>query len=478
MNTGKQNTVRVRFAPSPTGYLHIGGLRSALFNWLYARHCGGTFLVRIEDTDRERYTPEHEKAIVDGLAWAGIISDEPIVIQTSRAARHQEIVEQLLQEQKAYRCYCSYDELAIKRIEAQEAKETYMYDGTCRDVEYPEHYKFQKKYVVRFKIDRTQEAITFHDAIRGTVTVQTDHIDDFVLMRSSGGFMYNYVVVVDDHDMEISHVIRGEEHLINTPKQISLYQALGWQLPQFAHLPLILSPDGGKLSKRDGAVSVTDYAKEGFLPKALVNFLVRLGWSHQDQELFTQDEMIEHFSLDGINKKGAIFDKQKLLWVNSQYIKNSTAQYLYEYMMQVMTLPVKKRYGNWPLEKMYKAIDLYKDRVQTLVQLYDEMFTLYQPPVYYNQEHVDTWMTEQGIILLSEFTQRFVGVEHLKSAYNELVKEICKEHNVKMASLAQPLRIALLGESSGPAVFEMIELLDKQDVLARLQNVLQYMKKG
>jgi len=471
--------VRVRFAPAPTGYLHIGGLRTALFNWLFARHYQGTFLLRIEDTDRERYTPEHEQALVQGLAWAGIASDEAVVIQSTRAGRHKELVEQLLNEDKAYRCYCSYDELQEKRSAHTESfKEGFMYDGACRDKEFPEHYKFQKKHVIRLKVDRNVHEISFVDIIRDYVNVQMDTIDDFILMRSNGGFMYNFVVVVDDHDMGITHVVRGEEHLLNTPKQLLLYQALGFKAPEFAHLPLILSPEGGKLSKRDGAVSVTEYAKEGFLPAALCNYLVRLGWAYKDQEIFTVQEMIQYFSLSGVNKKGAIFDRQKLLWVNSMYLKSSTNQELFDRIIKDMQFPLQKRFELWNQETLLQAISFYKERVSTLKELCEEMYLAYQAPVNYDQASLDKWVDAHTADIVSLFMDKMMHTDSIKEAYSELAKVVCKEKNCKLPQLAQPLRIALFGESSGPGIFEIMQLLGKQEVFTRVQKFVHFVKKG
>ncbi len=479
LQTPQPGKVRVRFAPAPTGYLHIGGLRTALFNWLFARHYQGTFLIRIEDTDRERYTLEHEQALVRGLAWAGIASDEPVVIQTTRSGRHKELIETLLAEGKAYRCYCSYDEMQEKRaIHSESSKEGFMYDGTCRDQEHPEHYKFQKKYVVRLKVDRSVQEISFVDHIRDYVSVQMDTIDDFVLMRSNGGFMYNFVAVADDYDMQISHVIRGEEHLLNTPKQLLLYQALGFKAPEFAHLPLILSPDGGKLSKRDGAVSVTEYAKEGFLPAALCNYLVRLGWGYKDQEIFTIQEMIELFSLDGVQKKGAIFDRQKLLWVNSMYLKTATSQDLCNRIVNDMKLPIQSRFENWDRAVLLQAIDFYKERVSTLQELYEEMHLAYQAPVHYDQASLDQWVDAKTADVIDLFIQKMLPIMATKEALSEIAKSVCKEKDCKMPQLAQPLRIALFGESSGPGVFDIMQLLGKQEVFTRLQQFVQFIRKG
>src|ERR1700733_99493 len=297
-------SVRVRFAPSPTGHLHIGGMRSAIFNWLFARHNNGSFLLRIEDTDRERSKQEYTDSILASFAWMRIDWDEPVVIQSERAKRHQEVAQKLYAQGKAYYCICTPEQVQ-DRLAAQSGFDiNFMkYDGLCRNASHT-------KGALRFKIPDDITEVTFHDLIRDTITIGIDQLDDFILVRSDGTPMYNFVVVVDDADMKISHVIRGEEHIANTPKQILLYQACGFPLPYFAHLPMILGPDGNKLSKRDAATGVFEYKQLGYIPDPLFNYLVRLGWSHGDQEIFTREEVIQFFDLAHVGKKGAIFDQQ------------------------------------------------------------------------------------------------------------------------------------------------------------------------
>src|SRR3990167_6202959 len=326
MNIKNKNKVRVRFAPSPTGFLHIGGLRTALFNWLFAHHEGGQFLVRIEDTDRNRFSQEYEYAIISSLQWAGIRADEPFVYQHARQSEHQKAVDELITKDKAYYCFCSIDELQQKREFAQDEKETYIYDRACRNKKPTKEDIKNNSYVVRFKVEVDADFLYFDDLIRGKVSLPTEHIDDFVICRSDGGMTYNFAVVVDDHFMRISHVIRGEDHIVNTGKQILLYQAFGWSIPQFGHVSLILGSSGQKLSKRDAAVGVQDYKEKGFLADALCNYLVRLGWSHGDQEIFSVEEMMQHFDIATVSTHGAIFDYNKLLWMNSVYIKAKSAQ--------------------------------------------------------------------------------------------------------------------------------------------------------
>ena len=302
--------VRVRFAPSPTGHLHIGGLRTALFNWLFARHNGGAYLLRIEDTDVSRDKAEYVDSIFGSFAWTGIMPDEQPVIQSTRIAEHQQVIEQLISQKKAYKCYCAPDD-HVRRLQARGIDTLFVkYDSYCR-IRSASPDDTHKPYAVRFAIAVGRESVIFDDLIRGRVEIPIDQLDDFVLARSAGGPMYNFVVVVDDAFMRISHIIRAEEHLVNTPKQILLYEACNYPIPQFAHVPLILGPSGDKLSKRDGAVSVLEYRQAGYLPAALINYLARLGWAHGDQEIFSVDELVNCFSLEAIGKKGAIFDPQK-----------------------------------------------------------------------------------------------------------------------------------------------------------------------
>ncbi|NNF49167.1 MAG: glutamate--tRNA ligase, partial [Woeseiaceae bacterium] len=310
-------TVRTRFAPSPTGVLHLGSVRTALFNWLYARHCGGQFVLRIEDTDRERSTAENVEAIFDGLGWLGLESDEKPVHQTERFERYREVVDQWLDAGKAYHCYCTREELDEMRERQKAAGEHTRYDGRCRDSAEP---RPGVDPVVRFKnpVDGT---VTVADAVRGTVVFDNRQLDDLIIARSDGTPTYNFCVVVDDADMQITHVIRGDDHLNNTPRQINMFAALGAEPPAFAHLPMILGPDGAKLSKRHGAVDIRDYREDGFLPEAMLNYLVRLGWSHGDQEVFSSAEMIEHFDIADVNQSASAFNPEKLRWLNQQYIK-------------------------------------------------------------------------------------------------------------------------------------------------------------
>lgn len=463
--------VRVRFAPSPTGFLHIGGLRTALFNWLFARHEGGSFLVRIEDTDRERFSQEYEDAIITSLKWAGIEADEPYVYQHVRQPEHQKAVDALIDQGKAYYCFCTIEELQQKRELAQGDKETYIYDKTCRDKK-PTLQDLQKPYVVRFKVEVDGPFLVFDDLIRGKVSLPTEHIDDFVLSRSDGSMTYNFAVVIDDHFMEISHVIRGEDHIVNTGKQILLYQAYNWFIPQFGHVPLILGPSGQKLSKRDAAVGVQEYKDKGFLPQALCNYLVRLGWSHGDQEVFTTKELIEYFKVSDVNTHGAIFDYQKLLWLNGVYMKALTAVQLSDEMYENLGINFDNMMPAFDDEQLYTAIDLYKDRSQTLCQLVDGLMQLYQAPVDYDIESCTQWITANTKQLLQELMQQLRDQEFTKDNVQNCVKLFVKDKDIKFPTIAQPIRIALIGSSHGPGVFDMIEIVGKEETFKRLNRFI------
>ncbi len=464
--------VRVRFAPSPTGFLHIGGLRTALFNWLFAAHEQGVFLVRIEDTDRDRFSDEYERAIVDSLEWAGIVSAEPLVYQHERQPEHQKAIDVLLDQEKAYYCFCSVEELQQKREIAQGEKETYIYDKTCRDKKYTKIDAIGKSYVVRFKVQVSDNFIYFDDIIRGTVALPTEHIDDFVLSRSDGSMTYNFAVVVDDHFMDISHVIRGEDHIVNTGKQILLYQAYGWRIPQFGHVSLILGPSGQKLSKRDAAVGVGDYKDKGFLPEALCNYLLRLGWSYKDQEVFTQEEMIRYFNIADVSTHGAIFDYQKLLWLNSVYIKAKSPQELCDFLRMQCGQDLTSQTGIWNEHNLHQAVKLYQERSSTLQELYAGVMSLYQTPIVYDEESLHAWVNVVSVDLIVKLMKLFDTVNFEKNNLQQVLKQFVQDEQTKFPVIAQVIRIALVGSSHGPGVYDMMEIVGKQVTLDRLHNLV------
>ncbi|MCX5923526.1 MAG: glutamate--tRNA ligase [Candidatus Dependentiae bacterium] len=470
MKSTNSRPVRVRFAPSPTGNLHIGSLRTALFNWLFARHYNGTFLIRIEDTDVVRSTQEFENSLMQSLAWTGIVADEPMIHQKSRMKIYQDFAQKLLDENKAYKCFCSESDLQKKRESTVERLETYQYDKTCRNISNQDS---SKPYVVRFKVEIVSELFTFADDIKGQVSIPSDQIDDFVLLRTDGTVTYNFANVVDDNEMQISQVIRGEEHLFNTPKQILLYQAFGFEIPDFAHIPLILGPSGQKLSKRDGATSVVEYKKDGYLPQALCNYLVRLGWSHGDQEIFTVSEMIEHFSLKHINHSGAKFDFEKLKWVNSFYIKSLTPAQIEELFIKDLEKNLAKLTPDWTEYQRHGWITLYQDRSSTLKDLYDQVLKSYFLPESYDRQSLDKLIEKDAIIILELLKEELDTLKDFqKHELSDKIKAFCKQNSYKMSEVSQLLRYALIGSISGPSVFDMIVLLGPDDVKKRMSVVI------
>lgn len=463
--------VRVRFAPSPTGHLHIGGLRTALFNYLFARHNKGEFLLRIEDTDLERSTDEYHKSILDSFAWVNIHADEPIVIQSQRLEEHLAVANSLVNAGKAYRCYCSGQDLVARYDSSPDAELYISYDGFCAD-RTPQPGDDQKSYVIRFRLPKNQQEVVFNDLIRGPISIGMDQLDDFIIVRSGGYPMYNFVVVVDDAFMKITHIIRGEEHIVNTPKQILLHQACGYEPPLFAHLPLILGASGEKLSKRDAAVSVIEYAREGYLPQALLNYLARLGWSHGDQEIFSMDELINYFVLDAVGKKSSIFDLEKLAWVNSVYIQQLPAKDLLTHIVKDVDSTFRQRI-TWDEDRLLKAIELYKERAKTLRVMVDEIVIMHDGPRHRDALDVQKWITAESkhhleaLIDVLEKTDQFTS-----EVLAESIKHVAKRYDVKLVAIAQPIRIALQGKASGPGVFEVLALIGKKESIARLKALL------
>jgi glutamyl-tRNA synthetase len=469
-------TVRVRFAPSPTGNMHIGGLRTALFNWLFARHTGGTFLVRIEDTDRERSEEKYVRALLDALLWVGIESDEKPLFQSQRQDSYHAVLNQLLESGRAYRCFCTAEEVEVRVKAAGITDEFYHYDGFCRKLPIVEGET--RPYGIRFALPEDIERIEVTDLIRGHVVFERNQLDDFIIFRSDGTPMYNFAVVVDDNYSGITHIIRGEEHLSNTPKQILLYQACGFAVPTFAHLPMILAPDGTKLSKRHGAVDVLSYRNEGYLPDALINYIVRLGWAHGDQEIFTRSEMIASFSIEGVGKKAAIFDHQKLAWMNGVYLRDLSPRAVQEAISFTdAALFFSNLRKNLSPETVLEAIRLYQPRVKTLVELVQEIQTLFEGPSTYNSEDVAKWTTPGKTVgLLSTVLKILEPCEPFDAhTIGALLKELSEQEGLKLVSFAQPLRIALTGGASSPGVFELLALLQKEKSLARIRAFTRFL---
>ena len=467
--------VRTRFAPSPTGYLHIGGARTALFNFLFARHHGGKFILRIEDTDRERSTPEAINAILDAMNWLGLDWDEGPFYQTKRYPLYQEKVQKLLSEGTAYPCVCTPEKLEAKRQLAQQEKRKSMYDGTCRPPEgvippLPQ----DKPYTIRFRSPRDGSTIV-NDAVKGDVVFDNRELDDLIIARSDGTPTYNFCVVVDDIDMGITHIIRGDDHLANTPRQILLYQALGDTPPQFAHVPLILGLDKARLSKRHGATSVTAYRDMGYLPEAILNYLVRLGWSHGDQELFSREELIEKFSLKSVGKSAGVFNPEKFLWVNFHYLKTRPLSQLAE---EIVPYIVAKGYRvpqdkSW-LERMIKTL---QERSRTLVELVDSAHFYLTDDIAIDEKAAKKFLTPEISQPLSKLIERLSALDEFSEANIESAfSGVLEEFGLSMGKLAQPVRVALTGSTVSPGIHEVIAVLGKERTIRRLQSALERLR--
>jgi glutamyl-tRNA synthetase len=460
---------RTRFAPSPTGYLHIGGARTALFSWAYARKMGGTFILRIEDTDVERSTPEAVQAILDGMQWLNLEYDEGPFYQMQRIDRYKAVLQQMLDEGKAYYCYTSTEELDALR-EAQRARgEKPRYDGRWR----PEQGKtlpappVDVKPVVRFKNPKHGVTV-WDDLVKGKIVFDNDELDDLIIARGDGTPTYNFCVVVDDWEMGITHVIRGDDHVNNTPRQINILKALGATLPQYAHLSMILGDDGQKLSKRHGAVSVMQYADEGYLPEAVINYLARLGWSHGDDEIFSAEQFCKWFDLDHITPSAAQFNTEKLRWLNQHYIKQTDNTRLAELVKQHMA---KRNVQVSDLPKLEAVIALYKERVATLLEM------AYEAEVFYTevkpaQELLDTHLTLDVIPALQELLAGFNDAVWEAASIGALIKKILAKHNLKMPKLAMPLRVILVGKTHTPSVDAVLTLFTKSAVVERLKRYI------
>ena len=462
--------VRVRFAPSPTGHLHIGGVRTALFNWLYAKHNKGTFILRIEDTDRTRSTEEYIDAIIEGMKWLDLDWDEGPYRQTDRFDVYRRYTEKLLNEGKAYYCYCLPEELEQRRQEALVQGKSPKYDGRCRNLQDPIP---GKNPAVRFRMPQEGETAV-NDLIKGKTVFDNAHLDDLIIMRSDGTPTYNFTVVVDDVDMNITHVIRGDDHLNNTPKQIHIYNALGYEVPLFAHLPMILGADKTRLSKRHGAVSVMAYKEMGYLPDALVNYLVRLGWSYGDQEIFTRDELIQYFSFDKVGKSAAVFNPEKLLWLNSQYIINSSAEELAE-MVVPFLIKEKVISEGQTLDKEWlsKAIDTQKERSRTLIELANSLRYYISEDVEYNEKAKIKFLNEKSLPYLIELKDSLVSISDFSALEIEKVfTSIIEKHGIKLGNLAQPVRVAMTGKTESPGIFEVLEIIGKEKTLKRLEKAI------
>jgi glutamyl-tRNA synthetase len=461
-------TVAVRFAPSPTGFLHIGGARTALFNWLFARHHGGRFHLRIEDTDRARSTEPAVTAIVDGLKWLGLDWDGEVVFQFARAPYHAEIAQHLLATGRAYRCYSSPEELEAMRERARAEKRSIGYDGTWRDRD-PAEAPPGIPPAIRLKSERTG-ATTIRDHVLGEVTVENQELDDLIILRSDGTPTYNFSVVVDDHDMGITHVIRGNEHFRNAFRQMQIYRALDWPVPEFAHIPLIHGADGAKMSKRHGALGIDEYRKMGYLPEALRNYLLRLGWSHGDDEIMSTEEAIRWFDLGGINRAPAQFDFAKLDSVNAHYIREADDARLVELLVPQLEETLGHTLSDDALQRLLQAIPDLKPRAKTLVELAEKAgFYVASRPISPVADAAKL-LTTEARELLAELASALDDGDWFAVALEARLRGFVTEKGLKLGAVAQPLRAALTGSLASPGIFEVMEVLGRDETLGRIQD--------
>lgn len=466
--------VVTRFAPSPTGFLHIGGGRTALFNWLYARKHGGTMLLRIEDTDRQRSTQEAIDAILDGLKWLGIDWDGDTVYQFARAARHREVAEQLLAAGKAYRCYATTEELAAMRDKARAEGRAKLYDGSWRDRD-PSEAPEGIKPTIRLKAPLTGETV-IEDQVQGRVAWQNENLDDLVLLRGDGTPTYMLAVVVDDHDMGVTHVIRGDDHLINAARQKQIYDAMEWELPVMAHIPLIHGPDGSKLSKRHGALGVDAYRAMGYLPAALRNYLVRLGWSHGDQEIFTTQEMIDAFDLPAIGRSAARFDFAKLESLNGHYIRQSDDHSLVTLLEDLLKyIPqgpaIAAKFDDSIRAKLTQAMPSLKERAKTLIELLDNAGFIFADRPLALDPKAQAVLTPETRQLIGRLRAALEDVTPWTAATTEAaMRTFAEQAGLKLGAVAQPLRVALTGRTTSPGIFDVLAVLGRDECLSRLAD--------
>ncbi|MEX0628720.1 MAG: glutamate--tRNA ligase [Cucumibacter sp.] len=465
--------VITRFAPSPTGHLHIGGARTALFNWAFARHTGGKMLLRIEDTDRERSTADSVKKILDGLTWLGIVWDGEPISQFVRAARHREVAEDMLARGQAYHCYCSPAELAGMRAKALAERRPPRYDGRWRDRDPSEAPKGVAP-VIRVKAPQTGE-VSIRDHVQGVVTVRAENLDDLIILRSDGSPTYNLAVVVDDHDMAVTHIIRGDDHLTNAARQTVIYNAMGWTVPEMAHVPLIHGPDGAKFSKRHGALGVDAYRQMGYLPETLRNYLARLGWAHGDDEIFSTEQLVEWFSLEGLNRSPARFDYAKLGSLNGHYIRAARPDYLYATMLaaaeevsrQADAEGLKARKAT-----VLKAIPELQPRARTIIELIEGAGFIYATRPIASDAAAAGLLDTDGRRMLARLAGKLADLPDWRhEAIDAVARAFAEAEGVKLGKIAQPLRAALTGKTVSAGIFEIMELLGREEALARIDDV-------
>ncbi len=459
--------IRVRFAPSPTGHLHIGGARTALYNWLFARQTGGVFVLRIEDTDRERSTQEFTDSILDGMRWLGLTWDEGPFFQTERSALYKEYADRLLAEGKAYRCTCTPTELDAMRKQAMAEGRKPGYDRRCRDAQRATH--DARPACIRLKAPLGGTTV-MHDMVRGDIAFENTELDDLILVRSDGTPTYNFVVVVDDVSMKISHVIRGDDHINNTPRQLLIYKALDFARPIFAHLPMILGGDKQRLSKRHGATSVIAYRDAGYLPEALLNYLARLGWSHGDQEIFTLNEMVQAFSFDHVGRAAGIFDADKLNWVSSEHFKKYSDDALFTFVE-----PFLKELGFTITDRVFatRAIATERERAKTLRDLAVNAAFYFRSEVVFDEKATAKWLNSDGKNILQDIaTIVKESAELNESTLKPQIESLMTARNCKMLQIAQPIRVAMTGTTVSPGIYDVLAILGRDRVLQRIERAL------
>jgi glutamyl-tRNA synthetase len=469
-------SVVVRFAPSPTGFLHIGSARTALFNWLFARHHGGKFLLRIEDTDRARSTTEAVAAIIDGLDWLGLTWDDETVYQSARVARHGDVAQQLLAAGRAYYCYCTPAELDAMRERARAEKRSVRYDGTWRDRD-PSEAPPGVPPVIRLKAAQ-QGSTTIHDHVQGDVTVANTELDDLIILRADGTPTYNFSVVVDDHDMRITHVIRGDDHLNNAFRQKQIYDGLGWAVPEFAHVPLIHGPDGAKLSKRHGALGVDAYRELGYLPEALRNCLLRLGWSHGDDEIISTQQAIEWFDIDTVGRAPARFDFAKLDSLNGHYVRIAENGRLVGFIAERLEREFGRRLSESERRRLLKAMPELKLRPKTLAELAGNARFLVAPRPIEPEDKAAKLLTPEARRVLAELLPRLQGAEWRPNCLEDEIRAFADEKGMRLGSIAQPLRAALTGSVASPGIFIVMEVLGRDETLGRIADTAQSATSG
>ena len=462
-------SIRTRFAPSPTGYLHIGGARTALFSWLYARKHGGKFILRIEDTDRERSTEESVNAILEGMTWLGLEYDEGPFYQTDRFDRYNEIIDQLMENGHAYRCNCSRERLDDLREKQMANKEKPRYDGLCRHKDFNP----DEPHVIRFR-NPQEGSVVINDLIRGKIVIQNNELDDLIIRRSDGTPTYNLTVVVDDLDMKISHVIRGDDHINNTPRQINILKAMGETIPHYGHVPMILGEDGARLSKRHGATSVIQYREMGFLPEALLNYLIRLGWSHGDQELFSIDEMIELFELENVNRTASTFNNEKLLWLNQHYIKHDDPARIAHLLS-----PHMGEHGVDPAvdPTLSEVVQAQQERASTLVEMAEISTFFYKDFDEYDADAAKKQLRPVAEVPLQKLHEAFEKLDDWQAEpIHKVVQDVADTLELKMGKVGMPLRVAVAGRSSSPSIDITLKLLGKERTLARIKKALAFIE--